>query len=44
MKPVTPDRTAPIKKPIAALIDSRYQAARKTTTPTMAIVEYCLVR
>ncbi|MCY1362554.1 hypothetical protein D9M69_492780 [compost metagenome] len=44
INPVNPERTAPMKKPIAAVIDSKYQTARKTTTPTRAIVEYCRVR
>ncbi len=38
MKPAAPDRTAPIRKPIAAVPERSSQAAMKTTMPTMAMV------
>ncbi len=44
MKPAAPDRTAPIRKPIAAATESSHQASRSTTTPTMAMVVYWRVR
>jgi hypothetical protein len=44
MKPAAPDSTAPIRKPIAALIDSSSQARMKTMTPTTAMVVYCRAR
>ena len=44
MKPAEPERMAPIRKPKAAVAESRNQAMMKTTMPTMAIVVYCRVR
>ena len=44
MKPATPDSTAPIRKPTAAVAESSSQAPTKTTTPTMAMVLYWRVR
>ena len=40
MKPAEPERMAPIRKPNAAVAESRNQAMMKTTMPTMAIVVY----
>ena len=37
-KPAAPDSTAPIRKPMAAVIDRNQAMTMKTTTPTMPIV------
>jgi hypothetical protein len=46
MKPAAPDRTAPIRKPMAAVAGKQYARCRywKTTTPAMAMVLYCGLR
>ncbi|PTM95331.1 hypothetical protein C7449_104410 [Mycoplana dimorpha] len=44
MKPAAPERTAPIRNPMAAVEDRRSQAAMKTMTPTTAMVLYWRVR
>jgi len=44
MMPAIPEKTAPMAKPKAASQDSAKPTIIKTTTPTMAMVEYCLVR
>ena len=40
MKPATPDRMAPMAKPMADQTPSSTQARMKITTPTMPIVVY----
>ncbi len=39
-KPATPDRMAPIRKPIATGTDRNIATMMKTTMPTMAMVRY----
>ena len=41
MKPVAPDRIAPIRKPMAGTMPRNTPTSTTTTTPTMAIVVYC---
>ena len=44
MKPVTPDSTAPMTKPIAGMVPRKKNTSAATMTPTTPIVVYCLVR
>jgi hypothetical protein len=44
MKPVTPERTAPMMKPTAGHRPRNQPTSAATTTPTMAIAEYCRAR
>ena len=43
-KPATPERMAPITKPMATGIDSSQARMMKTTTPTIAMVRYWRLR
>ena len=44
MKPAAPERTAPIRKPIATVMPRSQATMTKTTMPTMAMVVYWRVR
>ncbi len=44
MKPATPDRIAPITKPVAGIAPRKKKTSAATTTPTMAMVVYCRLR
>jgi hypothetical protein len=44
MKPQAPDSTAPTTKPMAVLVPRKTAISTASTTPTMAMVRYCLPR
>ena len=44
MKPVAPESTAPMTKPIAVAAPRKIQMSTARITPTMAMVVYCLFR
>ena len=44
MKPAAPDRTAPMRKPIATSNPRKYQTTKKITAPTSPMVVYCRLR
>jgi hypothetical protein len=43
-KPVAPDSSAPIRKPIAEIVPRNTKTRTTTISPTMAIVVYCGLR
>ena len=40
-KPAAPDKSAPMRNPMATVSDRNHAMMTKTTTPTAAIVAYC---